>query len=746
MAPVRYLAQEEYESTRHGKYSSEKPKPSTLLRLQGPYHPKSNDFTNYPPIDPNGLNDCAVLKIWHHSMSPFGVHKECMAEHHCMSALIPTGEAQFLRAHRLFYQMSPHTHAGAVSIRCCLDKGSRLRVELMEYMIDVEVPVIVNHYSVLTGPTLNGYIVAFLLRGEETCRALIFSFFLNTRGEIQAHVHDYSNTSIPPRFPLKHMWEDPGIIMTRSSWWNVALDGSRDYETVQLITNSWSSTPYEYPEIPPKVHEYNLCMINEKFTRWPLSNISNIKLLDSYQHLQRELLSKFLHPKIYQNVLDTLKVFTTDNPWLGYPYISEPKLPISGGPPVRIQLLLEAYGQFQYFDANGVWSYYNDPSSKEIMDLNLHEKIHCRRGWINSIPWDKQTSQPINKSLSLQLPRTLKDISQRDQHPDVAWGPGAKQARQIKAGVPCLEFPDEFAAPSECSEAANSLRSFVTLADFEDVTSGLRLKRNKRSLEPNPRIPPLSFANRRLSTEKAWEPKRADQTGWNSPKSSQGSRKGSKARNKKFIRNLQATPYPMGEGLLDLTLDEIYNSVINVANPGVCPADEIIEPVKLKAFTSDDGKFDAVSLLAFQQAQLIGQNHNMAKMQREICYLNARLREAGIPRPSHQTNPGHRPVETLPREGFAPVPNPFDTKATTQSRQVSIDNGWCQPKSESEVVWGNAPARSSNQPAANIHDLEEGEDLPSKDKDEAMTSALVEVEELDVSPSIEASKAPSEVL
>lgn len=66
------------------------------------------------------------------------------------------GEIQFLRAKPIFAAIHPKAHAGTIAVRSCGKTDSRLRIELMNYMTDIEIPLIVNHYSVITSPTVGG--------------------------------------------------------------------------------------------------------------------------------------------------------------------------------------------------------------------------------------------------------------------------------------------------------------------------------------------------------------------------------------------------------------------------------------------------------------------------------------------------------------------------------------------------------------------------------------------------------------
>lgn len=53
----------------------------------------------------------------------------------------------------------------------------------------------------------------------------------------------------------------------------------------------------------------------------------------------------------------------------------------------------------------------------------------------------------------------------------------------------------------------------------------------------------------------------------------------------------------------------------------------------------------------------MGAKDNQAKIQREICHINTRLRENGISRPSWQSNPGRRQVYLPPKEERGLNPN-----------------------------------------------------------------------------------------
>lgn len=181
MSPVQDHPQQNWERARNGAHTYGVPDANTLSRLQGLFFMSPELFTWYSSSIERMEPELPNLKVWYHTSSPCGAHYACMNNHHIMTTSIPMGETQFLRAKPMFAALPEEALAGIISVRCCNQVGSGLRVEIMDYMTDIEVPCLVNHYSVLTGPVIGGYFVVFTLRGEHFCRAVAMSFSLNER-------------------------------------------------------------------------------------------------------------------------------------------------------------------------------------------------------------------------------------------------------------------------------------------------------------------------------------------------------------------------------------------------------------------------------------------------------------------------------------------------------------------------------------------------------------------------------------
>lgn len=139
----------------------------------------------------------------------------------------------------MFSTIPPHAHAGMITTRCCPKFGSQLRVEIIEYMMDMELPTIVNHYSLLNGPAFGGYRVFFNLRGEEFNRMVLMEFTLGDSSGIQGAVHDYVDEPTSPIHPFVHQSEDGGVILTRHSWLTNQESGREIYEFTQRVVNKY---------------------------------------------------------------------------------------------------------------------------------------------------------------------------------------------------------------------------------------------------------------------------------------------------------------------------------------------------------------------------------------------------------------------------------------------------------------------------------------------------------------------------
>ena len=157
--------------------------PAALATLRGPTVftiEEMQTHLNKPQI-PNPRLD--AFRTWHQSVAPLSEHKDCLPGHHFVTTTIPMGEVQFLR--EKYPSIPPQTPVGSISLSLCHQKGTRLRIDLMDHMYDLELTAMANQYTIITGPVTTGYYVFVYLHDKEECKCLIAYAHLSSRNEIR---------------------------------------------------------------------------------------------------------------------------------------------------------------------------------------------------------------------------------------------------------------------------------------------------------------------------------------------------------------------------------------------------------------------------------------------------------------------------------------------------------------------------------------------------------------------------------
>ena len=83
---------------------------------------------------------------------------------------IPMAEMQSLR--RKYPDFPPEAVVGQIAVSWCLEKGTRLRIDLMDQQQDIELDNMVNWYTILTGPVENGVYVFTYLHDVNNCKCV----------------------------------------------------------------------------------------------------------------------------------------------------------------------------------------------------------------------------------------------------------------------------------------------------------------------------------------------------------------------------------------------------------------------------------------------------------------------------------------------------------------------------------------------------------------------------------------------
>ena len=129
----------------------------------------------------------SAARTWEHTLSPFRLHHACMSKHLIITFDVPMVEAQFLLICPQYRVINPQTRVGFIHLRLCPNLGTRVRLEIMDKAIDIDVPFIAQISSVISGPSLNGYIVAVFLRGTPYSRMIIFHVHSDLEGHLYFH-------------------------------------------------------------------------------------------------------------------------------------------------------------------------------------------------------------------------------------------------------------------------------------------------------------------------------------------------------------------------------------------------------------------------------------------------------------------------------------------------------------------------------------------------------------------------------
>ena len=196
-------------------------RPLTLDELRQVHPPFLNDeqwLSHFTRKEVSDSMTFSATRTWEHTLSPFRLHHSCMNKHIIITFDVPMIEAQFLLICPQYRVINPQTRVGFIHLRLCPRLGTRVRLELMDMAIDVDVPFVAQIYSVVSGPSLNGYIVAVFLRGTPYSRMVIFHAHSDLEGNIHYDFLEYENQPWVTNAQPPLLSSSGGVCASRHSW------------------------------------------------------------------------------------------------------------------------------------------------------------------------------------------------------------------------------------------------------------------------------------------------------------------------------------------------------------------------------------------------------------------------------------------------------------------------------------------------------------------------------------------------
>ena len=168
-------------------------------------------------------------------------------------------ETPFLRPK--YPAIPPHAAIGAISLSLCPDKGTRLRIDVMDTMCDIELDTLVNHYSIVTGPVPSGYYVVTYLHDVDNCKCIIGFVSLSPTNAVR--IQFYQVNQGPAADAVVELDQDPipsdnGVLVTRHSLIHQAqpLVQAMGLYGALVQTMGWQPLP---PTKTKPINRHDLC-------------------------------------------------------------------------------------------------------------------------------------------------------------------------------------------------------------------------------------------------------------------------------------------------------------------------------------------------------------------------------------------------------------------------------------------------------------------------------------------------------
>ena len=434
--------------------------------------------------------------------------------------------------------------------------------------------------------------------------------------------------------------------------------------------------------------------------------------------------SELQQHEAFRNVNDVYAILkekytaVADNTCLGALY--GPDLPRVYEITERMLEILKQYRQFGFLkltDGRVAFSLQHDPMSEQIIDQQLHTKVHRQLGTLNkALPTNVQ-SQEVAYALSAIIEMPAMSSGQNNN-----WVIGIPTAEVLQRRQQAEREGQRTTTPSARS-TRTSLAETLNMRPYQCSELSIRFNRQQRSGQ---RPHPYSRANGNAGRPRypnaiyrADDPiyRPDDAEGWvvqprNNVWNSQ------QAERPNNVRAPQQTPRQNRQVLREprpprLTSNEIEVCMAGGSNPGLRPMDELI--AMLPPEMVQDPQQMTIYMLLRQDQMFITQQ----KLQREVCLAHQRITNAGFPRERFQTNPGTRPVATeelgdevnswpdqnqprmgrnfIPRVGHLPTGNTTPTESAAGENTEDAEINATQPTSSSAET-ANQNVETENQP------------------------------------------------
>ena len=516
----------------------------------------------------------------------------------------------------------------------------------MESMWDIELPCVVNHYQVLTGPIVGGYVIAFLLRGESNAQAIVQQYQCD-RGQITVRMHWYiKNPSVDPVVKSQESG-DGGVFVSRRSWLDMEFNGSHYYEAVHNIVANWPSAVRDDDPLGPlEIRTYSLVDNHMPARITHLHPRTEIILTSSYANMMRDLKTVFMHKKIYTEIITKMMRYHSDNMWLGSQYV---QLPTVNRACTFVTMMMAQHEGFGLINREWKWSPLNDPHALQLTRARIYMRIHKLNGSIGTLPEHLQSPQfPHGYELKIQH----KAPPAASFNALAEWKPSVSHVRLQRLGDPkYMKEQDDQSIDDNLSEACPShCARTETSSVYQFSDSGSRRLGKGKPLPASREIHPLGI--RRINTTEGMQ-------------------------RYPVYRHPAADQSPIPRVL---TQQEEFYARIGLPNPGLRPSDEFLDVLNIRNLVID-GKLNLSEIMMLQSLEQGVSRHNMMIMRRELCNIQRQLSDLGIQRPNYQNNKGRRldPPAAITGERTpsfsATGPNALPLG---NSRPASIKDGWTE--------------------------------------------------------------------
>ena len=672
----------------------------TLQRLAGPLLGIEEDLARFRDLPWEAKLPWNFYKLWAHTMSPFKHHTGCMEKHSMFTTPIPMGEAQFLRGVPAYAGLRPTTAIGQITIRVSPSSGSRLRVEIMNRMWDVEVTNLVNHYEIVTGPIIGGYMVAFFLRGEKNVQLIAEQFQLLDE-DIIFRVHRFQRDTSIPVTAMEQESGDGGIYVSRHTWLSMEFNDGDTYRLVQEAIRGWSSaSSSDTPESGATIRKFLVSSPLQNPHVGRMSPSHDVLMTSDYSTVRQYLKTEILHVRVYAEMIKKMTKYHSDNLWLGPTYQYLPPIP---RPSLFDTFAIHHFEDLGLMNKHTGWGLRNDPHYQYLKESRIHQYVHRNNGSIGERPEHLQSGPPDTEQMfTLPAPE-----GPRNPHynPLIEWEPSKSRVRAANLGNPKYMKDVEGSVDLEVqSVASSSLRSkSVCSSEYKASLMG------KRKVPPRCRPTPSSL------------PQQGRGPGGHGTSGEQETRP--------VYRHPAPDQSPIPR---ELTPQEAFYAGIGLPVPGLRPSDQMLDVLNIKNKLID-GRLNLAEALLHSSLEQGVMRHNMSIMRRELCNHQRQLTDAGIKRPNYQNNKGRRldPAEEAKQDSapwMATGPNslplgrgrgsprahqgnggrPYVNEKKDNwdlpppdydGRKDHPDNGWEQRSSAN--VWNSATADPTSKPANN---------------------------------------------